>query len=241
MNMYAKKYSGIKVVATLLAVVLVFGCAVGGTLAWLLDKTDPVVNTFTTANIDITLTETWNTDSNNDNTDDTWTAKLIPGTDIKKDPKVTVLKDSEDCWLFVKVVESSVNVTVGTATKSFSDYITYKVNLYDETTNPTGWRELDKTNYPGVYYREVSGSTDDQSFYVLAGTGDGDLKNGYVQIPDTVTKDMEDALKKANTSPTLTFTAYAVQKEGFTETVDGKTGVVRAWEQAQTLENNSNP
>ena len=241
--MYARKKSvSMKLVVLLLAVVLVFGCAVGGTLAWLLDKTDPVVNTYTTANIDITLTETGNTDGDDADTEpDSWTAKLIPGTDIKKDPKVTVLKNSEDCWLFVKIVESSVNVTVGTDTKSFGDYITYEVDLYNETTNPDGWRELDKTNYPGVYYREVSDSTEDQSFYVLAGTGDGDLKNGYVHIPDTVTKDMEDALKTANTSPTLTFTAYAVQKEGFTETVDGETGVVRAWKQAQILENNSNP
>lgn len=239
--MYARKKSvSMKLVVLLLAVVLVFGCAVGGTLAWLLDKTDPVVNTFTTANIDITLTETWNTDGDDADTEpDSWTAKLIPGTDIKKDPKVTVTANSENCWLFVKVTESEVSVKVGETTHDFDDFITYAI--------ANEWTKLGDS-YPGVYYREVSASTANQDFYVLAGptavegeTVDNSLTNGYVHIPDTVTKDMEDALKNANTSPTLTFTAYAVQKEGFTETVDGKTGVVRAWEQAQTLENNSNP
>ena len=40
-----------------LAVVLVLCCAVGGTLAWLTQKTDAVVNTFTVGDINITLTE----------------------------------------------------------------------------------------------------------------------------------------------------------------------------------------
>ena len=36
-----------KTVAILLALVLAIGCAVGGTLAWLISQTNPVVNTFT--------------------------------------------------------------------------------------------------------------------------------------------------------------------------------------------------
>lgn len=228
--MYAKKSVSMKLVVLLLAVVLLIGCAAGGTLAWLLDKTDPVVNTFTTANIDITLTETPNTDSDDEGTDnDIWVGKMVPGTNIAKDPKVTVAANSEACWLFVKVAESQVSVTVDNTIYDFDDFITYNLNLYDEQTNPTGWKELDKTNSPGVYYREVSASTEDQPFDVLAGTGDGELKNGYVHIPDTVTKAMEDALKTANVSPTLTFTAYAVQKEGFGD-------ASAAWTEAEKLD-----
>lgn len=83
----------------MLALVLVLGCAVGGTVAWLVAKTDPVVNTFTYGDINITLTET--TGEN---------YKIIPGVDIGKDPKVTVKADSEACWLFVKVEEEGTFV-----------------------------------------------------------------------------------------------------------------------------------
>ena len=38
-----------KTLALLLALVLLAGGVIGGTLAWLTDKTDPVKNTFTTA------------------------------------------------------------------------------------------------------------------------------------------------------------------------------------------------
>ena len=83
----------------MLALVLVLGCAVGGTVAWLVAKTDPVVNTFTYGDINITLTETTGDDY-----------KIIPGVDIGKDPKVTVKAGSEACWLFVKVEEEGTFV-----------------------------------------------------------------------------------------------------------------------------------
>ena len=72
----------------LLALVLVIGCVAGGTVAWLVAKTEPVVNTFTYGNINITLAETTGTNY-----------KVIPGTV----PKVTVKAGSEACYLFVKV------------------------------------------------------------------------------------------------------------------------------------------
>lgn len=76
----------------LLALVLVIGCVAGGTVAWLVAKTDTVVNTFTYGNIDIALAESTGT-----------SYKVIPGTTIKKDPTVTVKAGSEACYLFVKV------------------------------------------------------------------------------------------------------------------------------------------
>lgn len=85
-----------KTVAIPLALVLAIGCAVGGTLAWLISKTDPVVNTFTYGDINIGLEET--TGSN---------YTITPGMDITKDPKVTVKANSEACWLFVKVKEEN--------------------------------------------------------------------------------------------------------------------------------------
>ena len=80
----------------MLALVLVIGCAVGGTVAWLVSSTDPVVNTFTYGDINITLGETTGNDY-----------KIIPGVNIDKNPKVTVKGGSEACWLFVKVEEEN--------------------------------------------------------------------------------------------------------------------------------------
>lgn len=93
---YAKRRGGVatKTLIVALAVMLVVGCAVGGTLAWLTDTTGPVVNTFTVGNIDIDLAET------------TTNFKMVPGATISKDPKVTVKAGSEACWLFVQVTES---------------------------------------------------------------------------------------------------------------------------------------
>ena len=118
----------------LLALVLVIGCVAGGTVAWLVAKTDTVVNTFTYGNINITLAETTGEDY-----------KIIPGKDIPKDPKVTVTAGSEDCWLFVKVE--------GTNWSHFPDANgTAKVSYSVDVQN--GWIALN--GHPGVYYREVS-------------------------------------------------------------------------------------
>ena len=117
-----------------LAVVLVLCCAVGGTLAWLTQKTDAVVNTFTVGDINITLTETERE------------YKMVPGNTIDKDPTVTVQAGSEACWLFVKVE--------GTNWSHFPDANgTAKVS-YSVAGGTNDWKALD--NYPGVYYREVS-------------------------------------------------------------------------------------
>ena len=173
-----------KAFAAVLALVLVLGCALGGTVAWLVAKSDPVVNTFTYGDINIALTETTGEDY-----------KIIPGVDIAKDPKVTVEADSEACWLFVKVEE------VGTFV---AGKVTYSV--------ANGWTALD--GQTGVYYREVSAAEakNGASYYVLA--GDRDHPNGVVNVSDTLTKeDIEDI----TTKPTLTFTAYAVQKDGIAD------------------------
>lgn len=47
-----------RVLVALVAVVLLIGCAAGGTVAWLVSKPAAIVNTFTIGNIDATLTET---------------------------------------------------------------------------------------------------------------------------------------------------------------------------------------
>lgn len=171
-----------KTVALLLALVLVFGVAAGGTLAWLIDKTNPVTNTFTVGDINIELTETT---GNN--------YKIVPGLDISKDPKVTVKAGSEACWLFVKVDEANW--------PTVKDGDTRKVNYTMD-----GWTQL--PGVTGVYYREVSATTADTAFAVLT--------DNKITVSTTLTK----AEANAITTPTLTFTAYAVQKDAATTAAD---------------------
>ena len=166
-----------KMFIVMLALVLALGCAVGGTIAWLTDKTDSVVNTFTYGDINIELKET---------TQNPY--KIIPGKNIDKDPKVTVKANSETCYLFVKVDEENW--------PTFTDTNGAKKVSYDIAD---GWKPL--AGHDGVYWREVGAVTADTTFDVL--------KGNIVTVSNTLTKD---EIKNAE-APTLTCTAYAVQKE----------------------------
>ena len=181
--MHAKKTNKTKLAVVLLAVVLLIGCTAGATLAWLMDSTPAVVNTFTYGDINIDLTET----TGNDYT-------IIPGTEEAKDPKVTVKAKSEDCWVFVKIVEEN-----NTAAADL-DYVTWAI--------AADWTKLDGVE--GVYYREYTTSATDTDYKVLA--------NDKVTYSGELTKAMLNALDANGTAnyPTLTFTAYAVQAEAAT-------------------------
>lgn len=120
--------------------------------------------------------------------------KMVPGNTIEKDPKVTVTANSEACWLFVKV-EASENL---------GDFITYEVDS-------TVWKALPGVS--GVYYREVDAAT------AKAGASYDVLTGNQVTVKETVTKEQMKALTPAN-YPTLTFTAYAVQKDNINSAAD---------------------
>ena len=93
-----------RIALTLCVMFVVLAASIGGTVAWLTDKTDTITNTFTTSDIDIDLAESKNLD-----------LKMVPGKTISKDPKVTVNAGSEACWLFVKVEKSA----------NFDDFMEY--------------------------------------------------------------------------------------------------------------------
>lgn len=204
------KKLNVKIFSLIAAACLVITGVIGGSLAWLMDSTKTVKNTFTYGDINITLTET---DSNKDQDNDpnTNTYPMIPGHDLAKDPKIVVKANSEDNWLFVKVEEylgDTLNgkITVGGAEYSFDDYLTYAI--------ADGWTALDETNRPGVYYRRVDkGDQDTAPISVLAGD--------KVTVKNSVTKEMFNALDKDADGnaidpakyPVLTVTAYAVQRD----------------------------
>lgn len=102
--MKEKKSISLKMAGILLAVCLLIGGTIGGTLAWLVSETAEVKNTFTVGNITLTLAETFNTDSDDSDTlPDKWVGKIIPGATVAKDPKLTVAEGSEDCYVYALI------------------------------------------------------------------------------------------------------------------------------------------
>lgn len=187
-----------KFVALLLVLVLLLGGAIGGTIAYLTDKSETVENTFTAGDVSITLVESDNLD-----------LKMVPGKEIKKDPKVTVSADSEDCYVFVKVEAKNGVILSSAAVKEETDYITYAI--------ADGWTKLDGKD--GVYYL-VADTADEKGKAISVLDGD------KVNVLTSVTKDMMTAVKNdATKAPTLSFTAYAIQSSYLP---DG-TGAADAW------------
>ncbi len=177
-----RSFSTIRTLIMSIAMALTVFSVIGGSIAWLMTQTTPLVNTFTYGDISILLEETTGN-----------SYKMTPGATLAKDPMLTVEAGSEDCWLFIKIDESS--------NASLSDYIAYEV--------ADDWTAL--SGVPGVYYREVDSAATDQTYSVL--------KDDQVTVKDTVTKEMLEALTSA-TNPTLTFTGYAVQRDANIDAID---------------------
>ncbi len=102
--------------ATLLgAVALVGTIGLGSTLAYLTDTTDTVTNTITVGEVELTLAESavkyedgvGYVDNDGENnwtvTDGNVYDTIVPGDSLVKDPTVTLVEDSEDSYVFVKV------------------------------------------------------------------------------------------------------------------------------------------
>jgi hypothetical protein len=86
--------------------VLLITASVGAVVALLISASNPVVNTFTIGDINISLKET---------TGEKYT--MTPGVKVAKDPTVTVWANSEKCWLFIKVEKEN----------NFDAFCTYEI------------------------------------------------------------------------------------------------------------------
>ena len=112
-------------------------------------------------------------------------------TDYKMVPGNTIAKDPT---VTVKANSEACWLFVKvTESANLDDFITYAI--------ATGWTELEA----GVYYREIPASAADQTFSVLAGDA--------VTVKSDVTRAMLETAK--TDAPTLTFKAYAIQKDHF--------------------------
>ena len=148
-----------KILALALAAVLLVAVTVAGTIAYLVDSTDEVKNTFTTAKVDIEL----------DEIQDDRDFELIPGNVYAKEPYVTVVDGSEPAWVFVEVVETGdfTNIEYAVDTTEWT--------LLDGETGPHGGK---------VYYYNQRLAGGDTMYYILAGGAAG---NGQVKIKTDLT------------------------------------------------------
>lgn len=214
-----------KSIALFISISLVLVGVIGVTIAWLISQSEPVNNTFTVGNINITLDESkvgadGKIPSGTNNRTQNNAYKMIPGYVFDKDPVVTVKANSEPCWLFVKIEESGGVVTLKNVAEptNFDSFLSYGI--------ADGWNEL-----PGeenVYYRTVEQlKSTDQPFYII--------RNNQITVNPSVTKEMMDKLTAAvnsvsaeTTVPTLTFNAYAIQLDYTNDTAFASAKV--AWD-----------
>ncbi len=178
-RMSNKKFIAILSVFVMLALTMVVGCAVDGTVAWLVSKSETSVSTFTLGDINIELAKEPGSESQ--------PLKIIPGVDIKRPLRVTVKEGSEACWLFVKVEGTNWPAKVS----------------YSVAGGTGGWTAL--SGYPGVYYCEVSAGD--------AQTGVVYDVNCNVTVSEELTKTEVNSIA-SGPQPQLSFTAYAVQRDG---------------------------
>ena len=133
-----------KVLLLVLCAALLVGASVAGTVAYLTSQ-DVVTNTFTVGKVEITLDEAkvdvyGVVDANATSRVQENTYKLVPGHTYVKDPIVHVSADSENCWLFVKIVNGSADAVI---------------NGLD--TN--GWTQIGTSNYWAYGTEAVAGGS----------------------------------------------------------------------------------
>ena len=202
-----------KTLALLLALVLVFGAAVGGTIAYLTDN-DTVTNTFTVGEVDITLDEAdvdeYGAAVQGANRVKANNYKLIPGHTYIKDPTVTVLKGSEESYVKMTVTFSKASELDAIFTPNGAN-LTNIFNGYDSTNwiakGNTEDTAKNTRTYEFWYKDTVAASTDNVALDALFDS---------ITVPDEITKEQLDAIKDMS----ITVNAYAIQADGFDTAAD---------------------
>ena len=189
-----------KVLALVLCAALLVAGSVAATLAYLTSKTEVVTNTFSVGNVTITLDETdvdvyGKKDGDSRVTENTY--KLIPGHNYLKDPTIHVKKGSEECWLFVKVVDEIAAIQDATT-------------VADQMAE-NGWEKLTGEENVWFYNTKVDARTAENDV-------DVDIFGEFTIKNDAQLFDAEDNAIYAG--KTITVQAYAVQADGFTDALD---------------------
>lgn len=208
------KYQGRKsnkALLVLLALVLVIGCTVGGTLAWLTAETGTATNTFTVGDIGTLTLKEKETAVGADGVTNNYT--IVPGMNIAKDPKVsyTDKKNAVDVYVFVEVGAEGWTQE-GNAYSVLGDDNSALLSWSVDCNETTGWKPV-SAEYDDVYYKVVAAGESLENVAVIAGN--------KITVSSAITeKNVSDIAEAAGN---ITFTAYAIQQAGFDTVAD-------AWE-----------
>lgn len=225
-----------RTVALVLAIVLVFAVAVGGTVAYL-TSTANVKNTFTVGSVNIKLDEAKVTPDGKAVTPaERVTAndyKLMPGHVYTKDPTVTVLNGSEESYVRMKVTFNNAAAIIAMLTNpEFEDEVTGYENAYPVLqmlnlveANTMKWDGINRETGT-LYIEKMLGNSkyfvkdgDTLTFYyyynekVAAPNADKVLETLFdsIKVPEWVTADQ---LKELNDFQ-INVVAEAIQADGF--------------------------
>ena len=214
-----------KALALLLCAVILVAGSVVGTVAYLTYQ-DTVVNTFTVGNVEIKLDEApvdkvtglvvagERTDKNE--------YHLLPGHTYVKDPMVTVLKNSEECYVRMQVTVADIAKMKAAFPKDDADfagfYATYGGNEYFMLQNLVdGWN---KDIWECVSITEnTNGSATYEFWYntIAPGSATADIVLPAlftsVEVPGAINNAQLEYLQGAE----ITVVAHAIQADGFAD------------------------
>lgn len=187
-----------KALVLVMAMVLLVGAAIGGTVAWLTAQTPAVTNTFTSGKLFVnpetqfTLLEskaeqnedgTYTLDPDNKVTENAYS--ILPGVDIPKDPTITVTDLAESAYLYVKVTDTLV------------DGLTYAMD--------SAWTQIAEGSDVWVYEKDGSN--------VITASNSSKVSFTANILADTKIE-VADDYSGADNAGSLIFQAYMVQATG---------------------------
>lgn len=187
------------------AMLLVAVISVTATIAYLKSQTDIVENTFTVGNVKITLDEEDVDESSPEKARDIQNIyHLVPGRTYTKDPTVHVAANSEDAYLFVKVVIAD----------GFDALLDGKSITQQMTDN--GWVALNGHAGVYVYTGGQNGDSTDANGVVVKAGKDYKVFESFKLKSEIGTPAEDDYELLTNADDPIKIRAYAIQAEGFT-------------------------
>ena len=125
-----------KLIISVIILSLVVTAGVGSVIAYFASISGPVVNTFTVGQVELELADA-----------EVGVIQLVPGTTAERTSVVTVKRDSEDCYVYVKIEQP----------RELTQYTSYEL--------AEGWINLGGID--GVYYRQVPKSAVNMKYHVF--------------------------------------------------------------------------
>lgn len=221
-----------KIISLCLVIALVATAIAGATLAYFTDVTEVNTNTFTVGDVDIKLDETDIKNPNGDRVTENKYENIYPNQTVVKDPMVTFVKDSRDCYVRM-LVTVDYDKLVEAFPEDDTDYAGYwgedgLFMLEKLVVDAQGNCTWDRAKWPvaGVTYDEEAGTATYEFRYaekVVEPKAEYPLPALFEKItfPANMTNEQIAALNDFK----VDVVAHAMQAEGF----DNATAAWKAW------------